>query len=316
MITLAYITARKSPRFDWLFQSIIRNGGYENLSQILIVDRFAEAYDSWSQDDVEKRKKEVTYHAEQAGAAIANAVHHVAPKPNVWSGKHRLTPRDWWSKPSDINTAYAYCKNNFIALIDDRCVLAPTCMDAILQAKQEQYAVCGTYRKHEGLVCEKGVITNEGKIIGEDGRVALAQGSRRICPGTWMYGHAIALPLEWALSVNGCDESWCSVSMEDTHFGQMLENNLYPIYHDPRFGTWQDRTSCDHDMKRSSKERWPHDTEDKTHSLIKRIWNNKQSAHPINLREIREIALLGGPFTIPTEPIADWFDGQELKEMW
>lgn len=244
-------------------------------------------------------------------------VRWVAPKPNVWSGKYRLTPRDWWSTAAYRNTALCYATGDFIAYLDDRCVLLPTWLDAVRQARQEKYVVCGTYEKRDGMKVENGAIVDDGKTIGEDGRAAIAQGRRMICPGTWVYGCTFGLPVQWMLDVNGVDESWDSVSMEDTHFGQMLENNLFPIYHDPRMKMIEDRTGrTEHDMKRSSKEKHPHDKTDKTHTLIQKIWSNKRAAHHWNLAEIREHILKGGSFPVPTTPDTDWFDGQPLKEMW
>lgn len=313
MITVAYITARRFPRFDWFFDSLALQSGLGDVGQVVIVDRFAEACDSWTNGDVVSRNKEVA----SFQSKFQFPIRHVPPKPNVWSGKHRLTPRDWWSTACYRNTALCHATGDYIAYLDDRCVLEPTWLDAVREAREKQYAVCGTYEKRTEMVVTDGRITEPGKTIGVDGRAAVAQGRKMICPGTWVYGCTFGLPVEWMLNINGVDESWDSVSMEDTHFGQMIENNLYPIFHDPRMRMIEDRSGqTEHEMKRSSKEQHPHDKNDKTHKLIAKLWGNKRAVREWDLRQVREQVLKGGGFPVPTAPTHDWFDGQALSEMW
>jgi hypothetical protein len=323
MITVAYITARRDPKFDWLLASLNHCGGRENITQLIIVDKYAAAYDDWTQDDVERRRGALMQVA--IASNWSDRITYTPPKPNVWSGRHRLTPRDWWAASTFRNTALCLCKNEFIGYLDDRCVVLPTWLDAVMEAKQSNYAVCGTYEKRINMDCSDGKIVFEGKTttefaksgdsIGQDSRFAHSGGNKLLCPGSWMFGCTFGLPVEWMLQVNGFDESWDSVSMEDTHFGQMLENNGYRIYFDPRMKMVEDRTTSDHNMRRESKEKHPHDKNDKTHKLIEKLWKNKRSAHQWDLRAIREEVLKGGNFPVPVVPTEDWFDGQKLSEM-
>lgn len=316
MITLVYTTARQQCRFDWFFDSLYNCSRREIITQVIIIDFFAQACDGWTSSDVERRKQEVIKAARKV-TILGIPVEHHAPKPNVWAGPYRLTPRNWWSKPSDLNTGLCYTKGDYVVFSDDRCVLLPTFLDAVHEAKEGNYAVCGTYEKRVGMEVNDGNIITDGETIGRDSRAEVAKGRKMICPGTWMFGHAFGLPTEWMLEVNGVDESWCSVSMEDTHFGQMLDNNRKVIYHDPRMAQVQDRTpdACSYDMKRSSKEKHPNDKNDKTHKLIEKLWHNKQSAHPWDFQAIRKQILMGGLFPIPIQPTFDEFDGQKLADM-
>lgn len=315
--TLVYTTARPRPQLNWFFDSLVLNGGCEEIGQIIIIDLFAEPFDDWSELDVAHRRNEVFHAAQKFVNWFKCDVDWQPPKPNVWSGKYRLTPRNWWAKANALNTGLCLTKGDYVVFSDDRCVLAPTFLDAVREARQSNYVVCGTYEKRNGLEVVDGKITNPGEVTGKDSRAAVAQGRKMICPGAWMFGHAFGLPTEWMLEVNGVDESFDSVSMEDTHFGQMVENSGYPIYHDPRMAQIQDRSpeAAAYDMKRSSKEKHSGDKNDKTHKLIERLWGNKRAAHHWNLREIRKLALAGNPFPIPLKPDVDWFDGQPLKEM-
>jgi len=326
-VTLVFITARLQSRFDWLFQSLARCSHREIVTQIVIVDLFAEPFDDWAQPDVERRRDEVIHESKQFTKFHQCEINWIPPKPNAWSGKFRFTPRNWWSKPESLNSGVAMSKNDYLVFSDDRCVFAQTFLDAVKEAMENNYAVCGTYEKrinmklNNGEIAEHGAtdeaIAKSGDCIGQDSRKEVAQGRKMICPGTWMFGHAFGLPLEWMLEVNGVDELWDSVSMEDTAFGQMLENNGKVIYHDPRMAQVQDRTPefASYDMKRSSKEKHSGDKNDKTHKLIEKLWNRKTSSNGYSLRELRKSVLAGNPFPLPLSPHQDFFDGQKLSEM-
>lgn len=327
MITIAYITARPEPRLDFFFQSLARNSHLDQIGQIIIVDRFSEACDGWTEEDA----KRTHVHVCDMAGDFANITQHVAPKPCVWSGKHRLTPRNWWSASSYRNTALCYAIGDYIAYLDDRCVLMPTWMDAVVEARERRYVVAGTFEKMRQLIVRDGQIISgiqtkneNGEFIGKDPRMENESDlhRRRQCSGDWLFGCTFGLSVEQMLRVNGFDESWDSVSMEDTHFGRMLQNNGFPIYHDGRMKMVEDRTPAEqdstcreHDMKRSSKEKHPHDENDKTHTLKRKLWNNKASVHPWNMREIRESVLRGANFPIPKTPKLDWYDLQPLYEM-
>ncbi len=320
MITVAYITARPNCEFSWFFDSLRRNHRVEEIGQIIIVDRFAEACDDWTEDDVRR----ASVHVMDCAKGFASITQHVAPKPCVWSGKHRLTPRNWWSKSSYSNTALCLCRHDFIAFLDDRCVLAPTWLDAVLEARDNQYVVAGTYSKRSGMMVRDGVITNEGTVTGSDSRMEGESdpNRRRPIPGDRLFGCTYALPIEFMLNVNGISELTDSVSMEDVIFGLMVQNNGYKIYHDGRMKMIEDRTPEEqdarnraHDMKRSSKEKHPHDKSDKCHTLLRTEAILQRSTHQWDLRKIRESVLAGNPFPIPATPTHDPFDNQPLKEM-
>ena len=320
MISVALITARPNPELKWFFQSLARCSKREAVSQVIIVDHFAQECDGRSVSDVSQATNRVM----EAAGMFKDVTQHVPPKPNVWNGRHRLTPRNWWAAANARNTALCLCKNGFIAYLDDRCVLAPTWMDAVLEARSKQYVVCGTYEKRSGMAVSDGLITDLGELVGEDPRMNGETNPcrRRRCPGEWVFGCTFALPTEWMLQVNGVDESWDSAGMEDTHFGKMLENNRRPIFHDGRMKMIEDRapqekdpTCREHDMKRDSKEKHPYDATDKTHTLKQRLWNRKRADHAWDLASIRESVLSGGQFPVPTGPAHDWFDNQPLKDM-
>lgn len=316
MITLGISTSRPKPAFDWMFDSLCHCSGREMVTQIVIVDLYAEPFDEWTEADVANRRSEVLYCASKFTKLHNCEVDWIPPKPNVWSGKFRITPVNWWSKPESLNSIVCKAKSDYLVFSDDRCVFKNTFLDAVKEAKEGNYAVCGTYQKRTNMVVHDGRIVGEGEIIGNDSRASVAKGRKMICPGTWMFGHAFGLPLEWMLQINGIPELANSASMEDTIFGMMVENNGYPIYHDPRMAQIQCRTPgiCEHNIRRSSKEKHPNDKNDKLHTLLRTEAKLKRATNMSDLREMRKSVLAGRPFPIPLQPTHDWFDNQPLSE--
>lgn len=300
-LTIAFITSKEHPCFDWFMDSLNRAlDRYKGIFEVLIVDA-----------EIAKRPSSLT----------SSHIRHVAPKPTVWSGPHRLTKEDFWSASNARNSAFCLCQTTHIAFCDDRCVVMPGWLEAVFRAEKDNYAVCGAYEKRTGMTVENGVIKHGGIITGEDCRLAylnkIGHGPNLFdAPGNWMFGCTFALPLEWALAVNGFEELCDSLSMEDVIFGMHLANAGYPIKYDPSMKIVEDRTPehCGPVMKRTSKERWPNDTEDKGHAALKKFGSEKRAQHQWDLRQIREHVLKGGAWPIPTGPRTDWFDGQQLSD--
>lgn len=241
-------------------------------------------------------------------------VRHVPCKPNVWQGPHRRTPRDWWALSTYRNTAVCLCETDWIAMIDDRCVLMPTYLDAIRRAMAGRYAVAGRYQKRYDMGVTAGVITEEGRISGEDPR--LRKGSRGAVkvPGNWFYGACNAQPLEWALEINGWDESCDPLGLEDCVYGSMLELNGHKVYYDPEMFMIEDRSVAAVEpplAKRADKGVSPND---KSHAILKRTAGLRRATHDVDLRAVRASVLAGEPFPIPAGPDTDWYDGQPLSE--
>lgn len=303
-LTVCYITGRMDPRIDWFFDSLIPQI-YENEPvEILVVDRFANIFN----------------YVKDPPKAVP--VRWAEPKPCVWQGRHRLTKDDWWAASNARNTAICLCKTPWIAFVDDRSVLQPGWLQQIRHAQDDGYAVCGGYQKRINMKVQGGLIIEKGEITGRDHRLQYAKEHRPgqvvfPCPGEWMYGANLAVPLEWALAVNGYEELMDGLSAEDVVFGMMLANNNFPICFNIHMRIVEDRTPSEigEPLPRTSKERHPHDTLDKGHKALERFSHLKRTEHQWNLSEIREQVLAGGQFPIPTGPTHDWFDDQPLAEM-
>jgi len=297
-LTVAYITSRFNPKLEWFLDSLKNQLKAGESVEVIIVDSFPDCHTHDHQiPNISKIQ--------------------VQPKPTVWQGEYRLTKDNWWAKSNALNTAICLCKTEWISFLDDRCVLLDGWLERIKSAMAGNYAVCGSYEKRINMTVENGVIQNGGIITGKDCRdMGVTQPIP--CGGEWLFGCNFALPLEWALNVNGFEELLDGLSSEDTQFGAMLSNNGYPLKFDVKMKIIEDRTSSEIGaaMKRTSKERWGNDEQDKGHEAIRRFHGNKQAQHGFNIRELRAKVLAGEPFPIPdkTKEHRDWFDGMLIKD--
>jgi hypothetical protein len=313
-LTIAYTTARKEPKVDWFLESLVKQSGLPAVVDVLIIDHMAQPFGGWTINNVEERRRNLFEVTSRLG--LEQVIRWLPQKPNVFSGPHKLTKDEWWSKSSDLNSAICLAKGSWLACVDDRSVLMPGWLDAIKRAMKGNYAVCGSYEKRSGMTVENGVITNLGTVIGKDPRKQRINSPMwKITGGQWFgagqwFGCTNALPLEWALQVNGYDESCDGMRYEDTTFGNMLLENKFPVKYDPLMAIVEDRTpGFDVAVKSMDKGVSP---ADKSHSLLKRVHGKKQATHHWNLREIRERVLRGEPFPMPDQPTHDWYDNQPL----
>lgn len=287
-LTIAYITSRDEPMLDWFVNSLERQSGFRREIDVIVVQS-------------------------KSTAPLRFWHRHVDVKPTVWQGKFQVPKDSWWGAANARNTAICLCRTKWLACVDDRCVLMPGWIEAIKRAMEGDYAVCGAYEKRTGVTVDNGVIMNAGIVIGEDTREKHTGAQFIDAPGEWMFGCNFALPLEWALAVNGFDENCDSLGMEDCIFGLMLANNGFKIKYDPAMKIIEDRTPehCGPVMKRTDKGVSPND---KSHALLHKLRGLKSATHPINLREIRRIVLAANPFPNPWGPEVDWYDGQPVKD--
>lgn len=280
----------------------------------------------WIMDSIQTERSEFVKHGvftiviDSSENAIND--HSFIPKPCTWSGPHRLTSKDHWSKPNSINTAFCLCETEWIMLLDDRSVLLPGWYKAVEQAMAECYIMAGAYEKRTNMTVENGIIKNGGIVIGTDDRLNYCLDHKVKtpfpCTGSWLYGCCILMPLEAALHVNGVPETCNGVGAEDSIFGILLDNAHYLMRYDPRAMLVEDRTPglIGDPIPRTSKEKHPHDTNDKAHKLLEWAKTAKRSVQPFgDLRELRRKVQLGEPFPIMTEPQTDWFDQQPLKDL-
>ena len=302
-LTVVYITARAEPKVEWFLDSLARQVKFEDDIRPIIVDLYERPIPNAKRD---------YFHS-------FPLLKVVPIKPNIYQGKHRLFKEDWWAISTARNTGICLCETEWIAFCDDRCVLSAYWLDAVRAAQNHGYALAGSYEKWYGLQVVDGCIVGAEKCTTKDHRDNGIAGPRKI-PGQWWFGCTSALPVEWALKINGFAESADSLGLEDNIFGTMLQANGYPICFDNRMKIIEDRTpyACEGLPKRTDKGVSPND---RSHDLLNRLKDLKRAKHSFepefdyDLRDVRNIVQSGGKFPIPTGPTKDWYDGQPWNEM-
>lgn len=295
------VTSRFDPKFEWLYRSVLNE---TPVAQFILV-----SLQKW---------------VGNLGGGPGVTVAH--PKPNIWQGPHRVTKEDWWAKSNALNTAFALCRTSWMLIVDDRCVLAPGWSRRVKMAADGGYAVAGSYEKRARMEAIDGVITKPGELLAVDSRPGEMEKLKLPHPFLmppncfWMYGCCYALPLEWALAVNGVDERCDGISAEDTFFCATLHNAGYPMKYDKELMVIQDRTSGERgpDVKREDKGVSPND---KSHALLDIAKVTKRAEHPLwpfDLRQLRLKVLNGLPYQPfphpPKKEWEDWFDSQPIKD--
>ena len=300
-LTVCFITARHEPEVFWFLESLAHQTARP--IDVIVVDFF---------------NRPLPAHYGPLSITVT------APKPCVWQGPHKLTKEDWWAIANARNTAICLCKTEWISFVDDRLVLMPTWLAAVQDAMAGGYAVCGPYQKRHSMTVQDGFIKNAGIITGDDNRKSYVKEHWSVpahrlknpykCPGAWWYGCSNALPLQWALNVNGYDEYCDSSGGEDYLFGTLLENNGYELRYDLRMEVVEDRSAdkLGPVMLRTDKGVSP---DDKSHALLERIKKQKRSQHNLDVSQLRSMIRQGHAWPIPTQPTHDWFDGEALSEM-
>lgn len=296
-LTIAFLTARNDPKLHWFLDSLDRETGkdYSNTS-VIVVSTYEPPIAKWK------------FHWEKV-------VKIVKPKPTIWSGEHRITKQDWWSKCNSANTAIALCESEWLSLVDDRSVLSHGWLQCIQDSMIHGYAVCGSYEKRANMKVENGEVVDAGELLGQDIRTQRGYPH----PTADWYGGSGALPLEWCLRVNGFPEDVCDgLGFEDIAFGILLRNNHMEMRYDSRMRLIEDRTPSEIGgaLKRASK---PSPTDDihqaKDYRILSIMHASTTSGNSYDLTDLRAATLRGEPFPPPSASHKDWFDGQPISEM-
>lgn len=302
-MTLVFMTARRDPRLDWVMAGLASSTTHEDDIELIVVDFFDR-----SMTDLVPKGFDVPG---------LKAWRVVPPMPNIWQGPHRVTRDHWWATSTARNTALVYASRPYIAFIDDRCFLGPEWMATVRRYRHEPAVLIGSYDKHE-----------DGRIVSADHRRMAHPHGKRSCPAGWLYGCSFALPLEWALGVNGFEDGCNGLTGEDYIFGLMLGNCERRLDFVPSMFVQQDRANgnvtCKGTYRCMDKGVSPND---KSHAALERFGSRMRTEFTPDLRALRvsrDLAFTdpGSMFPKFTFPIPDskatyldWFDGQDIRTM-
>lgn len=332
MITICYLSNRVNPRLHWFFDSLYAQWDGTPI-KIVVVDFH---YDSECRILPNSKIKFI-----ERGVKV----HHVAPKPTVWQGKHRLTKRDYFAASNTRNTGLCLAEDGYIVYVDDLSVLLPGWFQQVKEAAEGGWIACGAYAKVKELKVENGVVksflglpngfSKEPSIAeqvetacrsgfpgGLDSRITFATGSDvpHECGGSWMFGASCAIPLEALLKINGWDEDADSMGSEDYLCGIMLERAGLKFKYCKRMMTLESEEAHHEDPPFLRIIKGPPGKTDSSHRILNWVMGGNRTSAPNyfgegGIRALRKKVLAGEPFPICQIPQHHWPDGQSLSEM-
>lgn len=313
-ITIAYLTFRKNPRFEWFALSLKRE--FESNvfdpadAQIVVIDGRL-----WYDD---------ARHAQMIAAAAERIqFEHHPPKPTIWQGPSRRTSRDFFAAANARNTALMSTLAPHVAFVDDLSWLSPGWLAAHLQAAESGYVLAGmTFKCKNIQVNENGDVKFDLFSPGNDSRWVQMTDAFQACPGAWLYGGTFSVPLSAALAVNGQDEIHDSIGGEDYDFGIRLERVGVPMRISKTCMTIEDEDAhhAEAPMIRLDKS-WPgEDGPYSSNFLLARLLRETSRVHAVgnryNLADERARVLAGGSLPLPpADVMRHWVDGQPLSEL-
>ncbi len=311
-LTIAYMTCRKNPRFEW-FADSIREQLDPAQFDLLVVDFYAKERDL----------------AEYARSIGINAK-SMTPKPTVWQGEHRLVKENHFAAANARNTAICAANGDYLVFADDLSVARPGWGQAVLEAAKAGCVVCGSYQKGLNLrtgLRKKVVDGKETEELerfiefnehppGKDARL-LHQTRVGPCHPGWFYGCSCGAPLEAFLKINGYPEIADGMGYEDAVTGMALAENGYKFVFDPRMATVESEEGHHRDKPfiRSDPGVSPND---KSHALLNICHKTKHFDNyfgPDGIRGLRERIQAGEPFPVVQIPEHEWFTGKPLREL-
>lgn len=297
-LTICYLTNRIDPYIRWFFESLRRQADGQLPPHIIVVDFYAEQIG---------RREEFE---NLAGCKIL----HVDPKPNVWSGPHRLPAENWFSAANSRNTGLCLCRTDWIAYVDDLSILMPGWLNCVREAMAGGYVALGSYRKAFNMIVEDGMLKSfERESV--DTRLKQVTQDVTPCDGGWLYGCSLAGPVEAFLKINGWGEYVDGMGSEDCVTGKVMRNAGCDLRFDRRMITVESEEGHGQPGGFKKADKGPAGTEsDKSHRALRMAERSTYFHENPNMRELRTSVLAGNPFPIPTQPAFDWFDGAAIKD--
>ena len=223
-VTVAYVTHRDDPRFQWFADSLARQLEPAVELEVILVDGLHS-----------------TARAAAFGGAVAGRFPFrcVPAKPTPLNGAHRLTRRDLFAAASARNTAIVHATKPYVAFVDDASVLMPGWLKEVVRAAHLGYVVAGSYEKRWSMAVEDGeLVASDDETTAVDSRRA-ASGDEALRPvdGGDLFGCSFGAPREFLVAVNGFDEICDPTGGEDYHLGLRLQWAGLPIYYSRRMLT-------------------------------------------------------------------------------
>jgi len=300
MITIAYMTNRRNPRFEWFADSLANQAPREDV-EVVVID---------------------FYHGERD---LSEACRHHGfrakgskPKPTVWQGEGRLTNRNFFAAANARNTAICLARGDYIAFVDDVSVLAPTWYQSVQAAAMAGRVACGTYQKVKKMEVSEGkLIRFERYFEGEDARLLRASGDCMQCPADWFFGCSCGAPIQAMLHINGYPEMCDGMGYEDSETGKTLRRAGYPLFFYRGMKTFESE-EAHHEDQPFDRQDYGVSPNDKSHALLRNCRTTTRFDNYFGdggIEGLRSHVLAGGDFPKMSHPDTEWFTGRKLSEL-
>lgn len=336
-ITIAYVTGRLNPQWQWFCDSLCAQTTAEerDAMQILVIDGHAQDDMAWDKSEKETHLGYGAVHPCRLNA-LEDCVQarfdyqHLPPLPCAWQGPFRQTKRDWFCAGNTRNTAFVVAQHPYVVFVDDLSVLMPGWFDQVRHAAQDQYVVCGAYKKVKNLTVldDPFAVTYEEFPPGVDSRWSKGSDTG-VVPwhGSAMFGCSFGVPLEAALEVDGNDGACNGAGAEDYDFGIRLERAGWPFFYNRNMLTLEseEHHHVESSLPREAKLVMPEylpkgytGNPMSDHVMLNRVCQETERILPIighGLREMRQHYLATGLVPVPAPDQRDWRDGKLLSEI-
>lgn len=340
-ITIVYVTGRLVPRWEWFVASLCAQTTPEQRANLQVV--FVDGY-CWhvgamgilfDTDHSEIELADPDLHQAPRRAELAAIVAgrleylHVPPKPCAWQGPFRQTEKNWFCAGNTRNTGFVVAQHPYVVFVDDLSVLGPQWFTQLMHAAQDQYVVCGAYKKVKQLKVVDGRIESfEPFPPGVDSRWEKgSDGGVVPWHGSGMFGCSFGVPLEAALEVDGNDAACNGAGAEDYDFGIRLERAGWAFFYNRNMLTLESEedhggeASLPRAAKLVTPDRLPRGYSGNPmsdHVMLHRVCHETERILPIlgdDLRVVRARFLATGLVPIPRAPQFDWRDGTPLSSL-
>lgn len=299
MLTIAYMTCRNNPRFEW-FVDGLRRQTISHPFKLLVVDFFA-------------AERDLAEYARASGITASS----VEPKPTVWQGAHRKTKENFFAASNARNTAICLADPGYLVFADDLSVPTPKWLERVKAAETGGYVVCGSYEKALEMVVEDGILIHKkDHPPGHDAR-RVAQPTFGQCHPSWFYGCSCGAPLEAFLEINGYPEIADGMGYEDAVTGEAIARNGHKLFFDPEMLTIESE-EAHHEGKpfrRDDPGVSPHDKSHALLSICKGATRFENYFGDGGIRMVRAEARAGLGFPPATIPEHEWFTGKRLEDL-
>lgn len=345
-ISLAYITNRAEPKFEWFVESLYAQTTPEQRADIKLVvidarawrdGNFAMGGDSNSVQlsnpwnlNVQRRESFLR--------AVSDRFEflHIPPLPCAWQGPFRQTSKDFFCAGNSRNTLAVVAGNPYLVFADDLSVVMPGWYNQVLHAATDGYIACGMYKKVRCLNVAQGIIVSYEEFPGGIDSRWNRGSDGGVVPwhGAGLFGCSFGVPLEAMLEVDGNDRACDGAGAEDYDLGIRLERAGYAFYLNRNMLTLESEelhhggSKLPQERKFVTPENRPADYDTYTvpnfeerymsdHVLLNRVCNETDRILPLigsDLRKMREHYMATGLVPVPAPGQRDWRDGTLLSE--